>query len=212
MQYPDLDMSEIFQSDYLSAELLVERKGLDKDQQLTIKGVLMEDVWNPRTKTEELKPVLEFVGTDKRLVVIKTNAVVLVDLFGPKTLDWQNRTIRLYATMVKAFGKLQPGIRVRHWTQVEGKAVGKDIDEEAEAVEIDETGKPLQDAVDEETGERLFSWRGKVYSSGALIMAVKEIKKLPNRDDAQQAFLVAADKWLVDVGGEEEIAEEDLPF
>lgn len=212
MQYPDLDIEEIFQSDYLSAELLVEKKGLDKDQKLVIRGVLMEDVWNPRTKTEELKPVIEFVGTDKKLVVIKTNAMILSDLFGPKTLDWKDRTIKLYATMVKAFGKLQPGIRVRHWTQEDGQAVGAESlqDNVAEETELDQEETELDQ---EETREDLFSWRGKVYTSDALVEAVKQVQRLPKRykDVDQQAFLVAADKWLNDVGGKE-FTEKDLPF
>ncbi len=74
---------------------------------ITITGVAMENVG------DDTKPVLRFEGSDQGLVLNKTNADMLLDLFGNETSDWAGKRIELYPTKVQFGNKMVPAIRVQ---------------------------------------------------------------------------------------------------
>lgn len=60
------------------------------------------------------KIVLAFAETEKKLVVNKTNALMISEVAGSKRADdWIGKSITLYGTKVEYAGKLTDGIRVR---------------------------------------------------------------------------------------------------
>lgn len=63
-------------------------------------------------KDKERHPVLWFNGTDKGLVLKKTNAMTIASLYGPEMDDWVGKRITLYTEQVRAFGDIQTVIRV----------------------------------------------------------------------------------------------------
>ena len=78
---------------------------------VTIKAMTIENVGQP-PKDEE-KPVLWFKGTEKGLILNKTNAMLVASMYGPETDHWMGKKIVLYSTKVKAFGALHDAIRVQ---------------------------------------------------------------------------------------------------
>jgi len=97
----------MFPSDYLSA---VEFKG--GDVTLTVKDVFADDL---RTKDggKERKWVISFIGTDKKLVLNKTNSEAIAHLHGSKAENWIGERVTFYPTRVSAFGAMTDAIRVR---------------------------------------------------------------------------------------------------
>jgi hypothetical protein len=92
-----------------------------KDVPLTIRRIVVEEL-----KTEagtEKKPVVFFVETgkkadaagtkEKRLVLNKTNAKVIANMYGPELNDWTGKRVTLYAARVSSFGEEVDAIRVR---------------------------------------------------------------------------------------------------
>lgn len=59
------------------------------------------------------KPVVYFKGIDVGLVLNKTNATTIKDLYGNETDDWIGKRIGLFTTEVDYQGKQMLGIRVR---------------------------------------------------------------------------------------------------
>jgi hypothetical protein len=59
------------------------------------------------------KPVLSFLGTDKKLVCNKTNALMIAEHHGKDIEGWEGKTITLYPTRVDFAGKMTDAIRVR---------------------------------------------------------------------------------------------------
>lgn len=94
-------------TDYLAA---VELKG--RDVTLTIATVQFEDLQMQGGKKER-KPVLSFNGTKKKLVVNKTNADSIAQMYGTKADEWPGKRITLYPTMTMVGRKQEPCIRVR---------------------------------------------------------------------------------------------------
>lgn len=83
----------------------------DADMTLTMTDVKIETVG--QGKDAEDKPHLYFEETDKPLVLNKTNAGVISQLYGNDTDGWPGNKITLYATEVEFGGKMTMGIRVR---------------------------------------------------------------------------------------------------
>src|SRR3990167_654142 len=59
------------------------------------------------------KLILYFVGKEKGMVLNKTNANNIADLYGDDTEDWLNQEIILFEAMVDFQGKTVPAIRVK---------------------------------------------------------------------------------------------------
>ena len=94
-------ISQAFPSKYLKAADLDGREVTIK-----MKEVAIEDLGDDK------RPVLYFIGTDKALVLNKTNANVISDLYGDDTDDWHGKEITLVEREVDYAGKSVPAIRV----------------------------------------------------------------------------------------------------
>lgn len=102
---PDLD--DIYNSggSYIKGDDLVDCDDLD----VTISGVEIK-----KFDDGSQKAVLSFEETDRRLVVNRTNALMISEVAKSKrTDDWVGHMISLYSTKVEFGGKLTNGIRVR---------------------------------------------------------------------------------------------------
>ena len=81
----------------------------DGDLVLTISRLEIEEIGIEK----EEKPVVYFAETDKGLVLNKTNAMTIGDIFGQQITDWIDKRIALFTTEVTYNGKTQLGIRIR---------------------------------------------------------------------------------------------------
>lgn len=61
----------------------------------------------------ETKPAVQFVGEQQQLMLNKTNAFVLAEMFGDDSDAWKGRPVELYATTTTFSGRTVPCIRVR---------------------------------------------------------------------------------------------------
>jgi hypothetical protein len=61
----------------------------------------------------ENKPVLRFTGIPKGLVLNRTNATVIANVFGNETDNWRGRQITLFSMPVSYQGRMVDGIRVQ---------------------------------------------------------------------------------------------------
>lgn len=99
-------------TDYIAAAECVDSKGNPKDVTLTIKSVVIEDLQSTDGEKEK-KPIMRFVETEKKLVLNKTNAETIAEMYGTKAEDWNGKRITVYPTKVRAFGEMMPCIRIR---------------------------------------------------------------------------------------------------
>lgn len=105
---PDMHVDLMFPSKYLKAADL-----MGKDATVTISGVKADDL-QMNNGTKERKYVISFVGTDKMLVLNKTNAKSIAAALNEKrAVKWTGQKITLYPTECMAFGKITDCIRVR---------------------------------------------------------------------------------------------------
>ena len=79
--------------------------------------VAIRAVSNPKLRTEgggsQKKPVVFFEGTEKSLVLNKTNMATIVSLYGTKVQNWIGKRITLYPTTTKFGRETVDAIRVR---------------------------------------------------------------------------------------------------
>ena len=94
-------MSSAFPSEYLKAADLA-----GKNVKVKMSHVEMKDIGGDH------KPILYFQGTDKGMVLNKTNANTIAVLYGPTLEDWIGERVTLQSVMVEAFGESTEAIRV----------------------------------------------------------------------------------------------------
>jgi hypothetical protein len=97
-----MKVSEAYPSKYVSAADL---KGENKIVTMTV--VDMEKIG------DDMKPVLYFRGTEKGLVLNKTNANKIAEIYGDDTEDWRDQQVVLFPTMTDYQGKSVEAVRVR---------------------------------------------------------------------------------------------------
>ena len=95
---------ELFPSPYLKHEDLG-----GEDRILTISKFDFE----PVGEDNEMKGCLYFNEVDKKLVLNKTNAGTISDIYSKKFDEWIGKRIALYKTEVQYAGKMVKAIRVR---------------------------------------------------------------------------------------------------
>ena len=95
---------ELFPSPYLKHDDIG-----DGDKILTISQFDFE----PIGEDNEMKGCLYFNEVDKKLVLNKTNASTITDIYGKKLDGWTGKRIALYKTEVPFAGKMVKAIRVR---------------------------------------------------------------------------------------------------
>lgn len=110
-QTPDLTrvtINNLFPSPFLKAADLA-----DGPLTLTIRGV------DPRHEIKQpdgsvaRRPLVRFQETEQSLILNKTNALSIANLYGPEVSRWIGRSITLYSTMVSSFGAMVPAIRIK---------------------------------------------------------------------------------------------------
>ena len=128
-----MNINKAFPSTYLKAGDLDGR-----EFSVTISEVVMMDVG------DDEKPVIYFTGSDKGLVLNKTNALEIASAYGEETDSWPGRQIVLHTAKVLFQGKPVDGIRVRVPASAE-KSNG----------DVDRTGESENGTIDrsEESGD-----------------------------------------------------------
>ncbi len=79
---------------------------------VTIESCVVETLKDQAGK-EEQKPVLRFLGKEKRLTLNVTNTNTIADLLGSESDLWIGKQIELYPTQTEFGGKMVDCIRVR---------------------------------------------------------------------------------------------------
>lgn len=98
-----MNIDQAFPTKFLSAADLQGR-----DITVTINAVQIEDVG-----TGDTKPVVYFQGAQKGLVLNKTNAHRIAEMYGKETEGWRGQSITLYPSETDYQGKTVPCIRIR---------------------------------------------------------------------------------------------------
>jgi len=102
--------NKFFPSDFVSSEDL-----LGREVSGTIEGVVMQSMGDQ----EGEKPVVKLKGC-KDLVLNKTNASVIANMYGNDYTLWRGKSITLHAADVMFKGRMVKGVRVRQY-QVAGQ-------------------------------------------------------------------------------------------
>lgn len=100
-----MNIMKAFPSKYLKSA------DLNGETVLTMTNVAMEEL-EGQHGTEE-KPVVSFAETEQSLVLNKTNAVTIMELYGPETRTWDGKQIVLYPTRVQFGPKMVDAIRIK---------------------------------------------------------------------------------------------------
>jgi len=142
VEVDEMKVSALFPSKFVKAADLN-----GKTPTLTIKEVKTERLGHGNDA--ENKPVLYFKNATKGLVLNRTNAVAIANLYGDEMDDWGGERITLYATTIRAFGKLQDVIRIKEEIPAQPKPVTQSTEPE-EASELDDA----EDVVDHEDADQ----------------------------------------------------------
>ena len=98
-----MDINTAFPGNFLKAADLQGRH-----VPVVMERVEMEDVGGDH------KPVVYFQGKERGLVLNKTNASIISDMYGAETNQWGGKRIVLYPARVEFQGRLVDAIRVQH--------------------------------------------------------------------------------------------------
>ncbi len=109
-------IGEAFPSKYLKAGDLPDGQFVP----VTIAHVELQNVAGT-DQAEENKPILHFVGTEKGMVLNRTNSQEIANHFGDETDDWSGKRILLYATTTLFQGKTVACLRVKVQKQTVAK-------------------------------------------------------------------------------------------
>lgn len=101
-----------------------------------IKDVISEVVGNDR------KLIAYFAGKERGMVLNKTNARTIADVFGDETDNWVGADIELFAQKVDFQGRMVDGLRVR----VPPPKAGGDVNVAPNARDRAEQGQPTPPA------------------------------------------------------------------
>lgn len=101
-----MNVFDAYPSKYLKHSDLAEG-----DVKAVIRAVEVEEMGQGEDR--EVKPVLYFEGADKGLVLNKTNATTLAEMFSPETEDWLGKEVTLFVTQVDFAGRTVDAIRIK---------------------------------------------------------------------------------------------------
>jgi hypothetical protein len=122
-----MDITQSFPAKYL------QKTDFTAPRQVIIDTVAMEDV-SMDSQPTELKPVMFFKGAPKGMILNKTNANIMVALFGAETTAWSGQTVEAYNDVTIQFqGQLTGGIRLRP-VQVLAQPVAHPVSQPAQPV------------------------------------------------------------------------------
>lgn len=101
-----MDVNDLFPSKYLK------HSDAEPDIIVTISRITQEKMKNNDGK-EEQKPVIYFSEQEKGMVLNRTNANTLAELFGSDIGNWTGERVTLTSVEVDAFGKMQKALRFK---------------------------------------------------------------------------------------------------
>ncbi len=113
-----VSVNDAYAGNHLNCESL---KG--KDVKLIIASTDLEE-FTDQNGVRKKKIVVFFRGTDKDLVLNKTNATCIAQMYGDQTEAWVGKTITLWPSQAEMGGKTLPAIRIRLLTPVEAGVPG----------------------------------------------------------------------------------------
>lgn len=99
-------MNELYPSRFLSAD------DIDGEVPVIIASLGFEKMKDNDGKEQD-KPILSFLKVEKGLVLNKTNAQRIADIYGDETDNWVGKKITLCTESVTAFGETKWAIRVK---------------------------------------------------------------------------------------------------
>lgn len=102
------DIRAMFEREFLGSWDLQGR-----DVTVEIASVKAVELFLRDANAKKKKPVVSFKGTEKKLVLNKTNSDVVASLYGHDTRAWIGRKVTLYPTTARCGGKTVDAIRVR---------------------------------------------------------------------------------------------------
>ena len=136
-----MKISSLFPSKYVKAADLEGRTVT-----LTITKLVVEEMTGHNSEKQQ-KPVLYFQKTSKGLVLNRTNAMIIANLYGDESDNWTGKRISIYPTRVKAFGQMQDCIRVREEIPAQPKPVSQAQPEPVEEHSIDDAEDMVDDGM-----------------------------------------------------------------
>ena len=123
--FPSLDAAASYSIDLFSTLTIKELKmNLLKNSKLfpNIRGVMLKEpktlVMSGRVRITEMKDgndarvEISFNDTDKTAIINRTQALNIIDVYGPETDEWKDKPVVLYGEEGTWFGKHTWGIRV----------------------------------------------------------------------------------------------------
>lgn len=104
-----MKLTEMFPSNLLKAQDVTDAGG---EMELTIFDVEIKE-FDGDGGAKESKPIVVFVEDNKRMVLNKTNANRLAEMFGNDTDGWLKKKVILHVEQTDFQGKTVPSVRVK---------------------------------------------------------------------------------------------------
>lgn len=120
------DYRRFFDKEYLGAWDLP----ADRDAVVTISAAGGGELVGPGGRKTK-KPIISFVGKDKKMAINATNGKALAGMYGPYVQDWVGKKVALYKTQTQMGGETMDCIRIRPQIPQAARTAG-DADEPTE--------------------------------------------------------------------------------
>lgn len=121
------DYRRLFDKEFLGAWDLP-----DRDVVVTIAAAGGGELVGPGGRKTK-KPVISFVGKEKKMAINATNGKALAGMYGPFVQDWVGKKCTLYKTQTQMGGETMDCIRIRpQIPQVQAPRAAGDADEPTE--------------------------------------------------------------------------------
>ena len=152
-----INLMEMLEKDFLSSDIL----GNGEERIYTIEGIREEELVNEKNHTSDVKPVVYFKETDKKLALNETNIKIIQKIYNETRADkLVGKKIQIFKTMTNAFGKETPCIRIRPFVpELKCSVCGKKMDEGVYFASTKKYGRPYcsKECLDKDTkGEELL--------------------------------------------------------
>ena len=135
-----VNLMEMVEKDFLSSEIL----GEGEERIYTIEGIREEELVNEKNHTTDVKPVVYFKETDKKLALNIANIKTIQKIYNEVRADkLVGKKIQIFRTTTNAFGEIKPCIRIRPFIpELKCCVCGKEMDEEFYFKVINKHGRP----------------------------------------------------------------------
>ena len=135
-----VNLMEMVDKDFLSSEIL----GEGEERIYTIEGIREEELVNEKNNSRDIKPVVYFKETDKKLALNIANIKTIQKIYGVTRADLLvGKRIQIFRTTVNAFGETKPCIRIRPFIpELKCSVCGKEIEEDLYFGSIKKYGRP----------------------------------------------------------------------